>query len=82
MKETLTIRVNGKPFAVAPGTVLAAALARTGLAAFRRSVSGKPRGPLCGMGICMECCVVVNGRTHCRSCQTRCEDGMEVRTNE
>jgi predicted molibdopterin-dependent oxidoreductase YjgC len=34
------------------------------------------------MGICMECRVTINGETHCRSCQTLCEAGMEVRTEE
>ena len=41
-------------------------------AAFRRSVSGEPRGPLCGMGICFECRVAIDGIPHCRSCQILC----------
>jgi sarcosine oxidase subunit alpha len=45
-------------------------------------VLGESRGPLCGMGICMECRVTINGQPHCRSCQTLCEEGMEVRTDE
>ena len=52
-----------------------------GVQGFRRSVSGEPRGPLCGMGICFECRVTINGREHCRSCQIPCEPGMEVRTD-
>ncbi|HEY4962870.1 MAG TPA: 2Fe-2S iron-sulfur cluster-binding protein [Terriglobales bacterium] len=47
----------------------------------RRSVSGEPRGALCGMGICFECRVSINGRPHCRSCQILCEPGMEVNTD-
>ena len=76
------ITVNGKPLKVASGTVLAAAIAQAGLTAFRHSVSGQPRSPLCGMGICMECCVTLNGHQHRRSCQTICENGMEVRIGE
>jgi predicted molibdopterin-dependent oxidoreductase YjgC len=34
------------------------------------------------MGICMECRVTINGNGQCRSCQTVCEEGMEVRTDE
>ncbi len=30
----------------------------------------------------MECRVTINGQPHCRSCQTLCEEGMEVRTDE
>ena len=67
---------------VATGTVLAAAIAQAGVLRFRASVSGEPRGPLCGMGICLECRVTINGRPQCRSCQTLCADGMEVRTDE
>jgi D-hydroxyproline dehydrogenase subunit gamma len=51
------------------------------VSSFRTSVQGEPRGPLCGMGVCFECCVTINGIARCRSCLTLCEDGMEVRTD-
>jgi sarcosine oxidase subunit alpha len=73
--------VNGEPVAVPPGTVVAAAILQAGITCFRRSVLGHLRGPLCGMGICMECCVTINGQPHSRSCQTLCEEGMEVQTD-
>ena len=60
----------------------AAAVLQAGVNAFRRSATGEARGPLCGMGICFECRVSVNGVAHVRSCQTLCEDGMDVRTDE
>ncbi|HUC83940.1 MAG TPA: (2Fe-2S)-binding protein [Candidatus Acidoferrales bacterium] len=82
MTEIIQIRVNGAAVAVPAGTVLAAAIAAAGVTPFRRSVGGAPRGPLCGMGVCMECRVTVNGRPHNRSCQTLCEPGMEVQTDE
>ncbi len=82
MPEQIQLRVNGKTISVAAGTVVAAALARAGQSRFRRSIGGEPRGPLCGMGICMECRVTINGFTHARSCQTLCEQGMEVQTDE
>ena len=49
--------------------------------AVRRSVTGTPRGPLCGMGICFECRATVDGRPHERTCQLPVRDGMEVRTD-
>ena len=82
MPDQIQLRVNGNTVSVAAGTVVAAAVAQAGLAGFRRSVGGEARGPLCGMGICMECRVTVNGQAHCRSCQTVCEEAMEVRTDE
>ncbi len=81
MTEQIQMRINGAPVTVARGTVVAAAMARAGIARFHFSVLGQPRGPLCGMGICMECRVTINGRQHCRSCQILCEEEMEVETN-
>ncbi len=81
MAEQVTVHVNGRAVTVAAGTVVAVALARAGQGALRRSVSGLGRGPVCGMGVCFECRVTVNGRPHVRSCQTVCEEGMEVRTD-
>ena len=82
MPDLIQLHVNGKPVNVPAGTIVAAAVAVAGVTQFRRSVLQQPRGPLCGMGICMECRVTINGETHCRSCQTLCEVGMEVRTDE
>jgi sarcosine oxidase subunit alpha len=82
MPETVTLNINGRPLAVRPGTVVAAALAQAGLARFRGSVSDESRGPLCGVGICFECRVAINGQPHCRSCLVLCEPGMEVRTDD
>lgn len=82
MTEEIQLRVNGKTVSVPDGTIVAAAIALAGRTKFRTSVSGGPRGPLCGMGVCMECRVTINGQAQCRSCQTLCEPGMEVRTDE
>jgi len=73
--------VNLSAVAVAPGTMVSTAVTAAGVQVFRRSVSGEPRGPLCGMGICFECRVTINGRAHLRSCQIPCAAGMEVRTD-
>jgi sarcosine oxidase subunit alpha len=61
--------------------MVSAAILKTGVTAFRRSVTGEARGPLCGMGRCFECCVTIDGEEHCRSCQMVCRDGMDVRTD-
>jgi len=70
--------VNDSPIKVPVGTIVAAALAYAGVTQFRRSVTGQPRGPLCGMGICMECRVTINGQTNCRSCEIICAENMEI----
>lgn len=80
MSNLLTVRVNGVAVEVASGATVAVAAVLAGQAC-RTSVSGQPRGPVCGMGICFECRVTIDGKPHCRSCQILCEPGMEVRTD-
>ncbi|MDD0974146.1 (2Fe-2S)-binding protein [Pseudomonas sp. TNT2022 ID681] len=58
---------------------MAAALALGGDGCARTSVSGQRRAPLCGMGICQECRVNIDGRRRL-ACQTLCRDGMHVET--
>ena len=77
----MKVTVNGKAVEVPAGAMVSAAVALAGETAFRRSVTGEARGPLCGMGICFECRVTVDGRAHVRSCQVPCRPGMEVRTD-
>ena len=78
MPESVQLKINGVPVRVPPGSTVAAAVLLAGHSAFRRSVSGEGRGPLCCMGICFECCVAVDGLQHVRSCQLLCREGMEV----
>ena len=79
MHSQVTVRVNGEPVVVSAGATVAVAMVLAGQAC-RMSVSGEPRGPLCGMGICFECRAVIDGKPHCRTCQVLCEQGMEVST--
>jgi predicted molibdopterin-dependent oxidoreductase YjgC len=76
----VSITVNGIEVSVKQGTTVAAAILIAGETAFRRSVSGEPRGPLCGMGVCYECRVSIDGDPHARSCQIPCRAGMRVLT--
>jgi sarcosine oxidase subunit alpha len=81
MRETVTLVVDGVSVEMPAGSMVSAAILKTGTNAFRRSVTGEPRGPLCGMGICFECRVTIDGEQHYRSCQTVCRNGMDVRTD-
>ena len=81
MSGEVTISLNGEPLTVPRGCTVAAALLRADAAAFRRSVTGEARGPLCGMGICFECRVTIDGQPHAKSCQIFCEPGMRVETD-
>jgi aerobic-type carbon monoxide dehydrogenase small subunit (CoxS/CutS family) len=82
MPEVIKLSVNGRAVTVPEGSMVSTAVALSGSMVFRRSVGGEARAPLCGMGICFECRVTVNGQAHARSCQIVCRDGMDVRTDE
>ena len=80
-EAAIELKINGRPVRVPAGSSVAAAVALAGVAGFRKSVSGEPRGPLCGMGICFECRVTIDGAAHRKSCETTCRPGMEVETD-
>lgn len=67
----MRISVDGRPLEVAAGVSLAAALIASRADGF---------APLCGMGVCQQCRVMVDGVAHTASCQVECREGMEVRT--
>jgi aerobic-type carbon monoxide dehydrogenase small subunit (CoxS/CutS family) len=77
--QSVSLIVNGALVSVAPETTVAAAVLMAGTMT-RASVIGEPRGPLCGMGICFECRVTINGVPHQRSCQILCTEGLRVTT--
>lgn len=73
----LTLFIDGERLQVRSGSLLTAALAKSGNPAARRSVTGEARAPFCGMGVCQECRVQVDGVRRL-ACQTSCRDGMQV----
>lgn len=63
------------------GETVAAALLATGKRILRTtSRRGEPRGLYCGMGVCFECVMTIDGRPNVRTCQTPVRAGMEVET--
>ncbi len=80
MAERVRIRVDGEPLEAAAGSSVLAALWNAGVRAARVSVVGEARGPLCGMGVCMECRMTIDGLPQRRACLELVHEGMEVRT--
>lgn len=82
MNGVVTLSIDGRPLAVRAGTSVAAAveLAWPGRGA-HVSPGGARRQPLCGMGVCGECRVTIDGLAHRLGCQTPCAAGMQVRTD-
>lgn len=80
MDERIRLSIDGRRVTVIRGTTVAAAILSSGTSTLRVSITGEPRGPLCGMGICFECRVTIDGSGHERSCNVLCVEGMEVET--
>ena len=78
----ITLTIDKRQITVEDGTSVAAALLASGETAFRTSVTGEPRGPVCGMGVCFECRVTINSIKHQRSCIIIAREEMEVVTGE
>jgi predicted molibdopterin-dependent oxidoreductase YjgC len=76
----INLSINAHGISVEPGVTVAAAIAMAGSGVTRRAVGGAARAPLCGMGVCQECRVTIDGRMHQLSCQTLCTEGMQVVT--
>lgn len=79
-KKLVAIKINGLDNSVPAGISVAAAIALSGNICTRISIGGQARAPLCGMGICQECRVQINGRAHQLACQTICQSGMKIET--
>ncbi|MFP4891873.1 (2Fe-2S)-binding protein [Paraburkholderia sp. EG304] len=77
---SIRLTVDGCSIEVEPGTTVAAALAIAGIRGSRLSVTGEPRDALCGMGVCQECRVTIDGLAYVLACQTLCRDGQRVQT--
>ena len=79
--DSLKIWINGRSVEVSQGTSVAAALLNKNNLCTRTSVQDQTRFALCGMGICQECRVHINGKSHQLACQTVCEAGMVIQTD-
>lgn len=80
MNANLHLCVNGIDVEIPRGATVAAAVARV-TPNFHRSTEGGARAPLCGMGVCFECRVHVDGTAHVLACITPAQNGMVVSTD-
>ncbi|HYM90090.1 MAG TPA: (2Fe-2S)-binding protein [bacterium] len=77
----ISIEVDGEPLEAYVGETLAAAMLAAGRRVFHHSLrTDSPRGMYCGMGVCFECLMVVNGQPNVRACMTPVLPGMRAST--
>ena len=82
--KRLTLRVNGKPVTAFAGETLFAVLLAEGIRTLRHPSENSTeaaRGGFCGMGVCQECRVTIDGVPDRRACMTEVRQGMEVVTD-
>jgi NADPH-dependent 2,4-dienoyl-CoA reductase/sulfur reductase-like enzyme len=74
----VTVRYEDRCVSARPGSSIAAALTAADIRVCRQSAAGD-RGLFCGMGVCGECSIEVDGRPGQLACMTPVEDGMRLR---
>jgi predicted molibdopterin-dependent oxidoreductase YjgC len=79
-RQPVTIQVDGEAVQAYAGETVATALLALGLHTFRHTDGGEPRSLFCGMGICFDCLVTVDGVENVRACMTPVAEGMVVAT--
>lgn len=62
------------------GDSVAAALLAAGVRTLRRGPEDEARGLFCGIGVCFECLVTIDGRGGQRACLASIREGMNVRS--
>ena len=81
--ELIHITYNGQELIAYEGESVAASLLAANQRTLRQtSRFDQPRGLFCGMGVCFDCLVQVDGRANVQACQTPVREGMSVETQQ
>jgi hypothetical protein len=80
---TPAFRFDGREIAFRPGQSVGAALTAAGVRSWRSTrSSGRPRGLFCGIGVCYDCLIVVDGLPNQRACLIPARPDAIVETQE
>lgn len=81
-KQQIKLIVDGQEIKAYTGETVLAALIASGYKILKTNpVSHEPRGAFCGMGICFECTMTIDGIPNTRACMTEVREGMIVETD-
>ncbi len=79
MNPPVHITVDGQPLTGAEGQSIAGVMMANGIRSWRTTArTDSPRGIFCGIGVCFDCLVCVDGVRDVRACQRRACDGDVV----
>lgn len=74
---------NGEEIKAQDGQSVAAALLNVGVRTTRTTrIHSQPRGVFCGIGICFDCLVIIDGIPNQRACITEVSQGIKVVTQD
>lgn len=77
--ERVTFTFDGRELVAYRGETVAAATLAAGIPLLRHApTNGEPRGMYCGMGVCFECLVTINGSPNQRACITPVTPALQV----
>ena len=80
-RQQLTVHVDGEAVSAFAGESVAAVLLALGRQTFRHTDKHRaPRGLFCGMGVCFDCLVTIDGTENVRACMTPVQEGMVIET--
>ncbi|MBK0420755.1 (2Fe-2S)-binding protein [Leucobacter sp. CSA2] len=74
----VTASFEGEPISAEPGASVAAALLASGCDAWRSTRGGGKRGLFCGIGVCYDCIVEIDGESGQRACMIPLTEGMRI----
>jgi len=77
--EEVAFSFEGRRLAARRGQSLAAALIAAGERTLRQTAKGQPRSVFCGMGVCHDCLVEIDGAPNRRACMEKATPGLTVR---
>jgi D-hydroxyproline dehydrogenase subunit gamma len=78
---TVAVIVDGETEVAYPGETVATVLLAMGRQTFRHTDQlHAPRGLFCGMGVCFDCLVTIDGQANVRACMTPVRAGMTIET--
>ncbi len=79
MSDRIEISFEGTLIAARAGESVAAALAAHGILSLRTTRDAAERGMFCGMGVCQDCLVEIDGKPEQRACMTKVDRPLQVR---
>lgn len=80
-RRPVEVIIDGRKAQAFEGELVSTVLQAEGISVFaRKHATGRPSGIYCGMGMCYECLVTIDGIPNVRACQTYAVDRMVIET--